>query len=385
MKAPQTHLRFPLKVLPGNYAELRGEIRDFLTREREAGTWAPEGKSWGAFNPHFSKALGDAGFIGMTWPKEYGGQERSNLERYVLTEELLAAGAPSGFHWIADRQSGPVIIRYGSEEQRRKYLPGIAAGDVSFCIGMSEPDSGSDLASVRTRAVRDGDGWRITGTKIWTSNAHRSHYCITLCRTEDRSEKRHAGMSQFIVDLENTEGITTRPIFNIAGSHDFNEVVFDNAFVPAECLLGEPGNGWEQVTGELALERSGPDRFLTNLHVLKGLIDVLAQDASPDAVRQIGRLYAHLRTLRTASLSVAGLLEAGELPAVESALVKDLGTAFQQELPAVARRVAASEGLSDAAFLEVVEKAILVSPAYTIQGGTTEILRGIIARGLRLR
>jgi len=176
-----------------------------------------------------------------------------------------------------------------------------------------------------------------------------------------------------------------RPIYNLAGSHDFNEVVFDNAFVANDCLLGEPGNGWTQVTSELALERAGPERFLTNLAVLKDLIDVLGPDPSAASARQIGRLFSHLWTLRTASLSVAGMLEAGELPNVESALVKDLGTAFQQELPSVARLVASSEKLTDESLLHVIERAVMVAPAYTIQGGTTEVLRGIIARGLHLR
>ena len=385
MKAPTTHLRFPLTTLPATCEELRQDVRTVLARELEAGTWEPTAKSWGGFRPALSKKLAEAGFIGMTWPKEYGGGERSYLERYVLTEELLAAGAPTGFHWIADRQSGPVIIRFGTDEQKGRYLPGIVAGETSFCIGMSEPDSGSDLASIRTRAVRDGDGWRISGTKIWTSNAHRSDYCITLCRTEDVSEKRHAGMSQFIVDLKATEGITVRPIYNLAGAHDFNEVVFDNAYVANDCLLGDPGNGWTQVTSELSLERAGPERFLTNLALLKDLVDVLGADASASSVRQIGRLFSHLWTLRTASVSVAGMLEAGELPNVESALVKDLGTAFQQELPSVARLVVSSERLTDESLLDVIERAIMVAPAYTIQGGTTEVLRGIIARGLHLR
>lgn len=385
MRAPQTHLRFPHTVLPPSAEELRVEFREFLAREKEAGTWERSRKSWGGWKPGFSKALGEAGYLGLTWPKEYGGGERTYLERYALTEELLAAGAPSGFHWIADRQSGPVILRFGTEEQKQRYLPGIVAGETSFCIGMSEPDSGSDLASVRTRAVRDGDGWRVTGTKIWTSNAHRADYCILFCRTEEPSDKRHAGLSQFIVDLKATEGLTVRPIFNIAGSHDFNEVVFDNSYLPNDCLLGEPGNGWEQVTSELSFERAGPDRFLTNLAVLSDLVGVLGKSASPESARAIGRLFSHLSVLRKASISVAGLLEAGELPNVESAIVKDLGTAFQQELPAIARAVASAERVSDAALLDLIENAILVSPAYTIQGGTTEILRGIIARGLRLR
>ena len=385
MKAPAVHLRFPPAELPQSAEALRASVRDLLEREQHAGTWRPGGKSWGGWNPELSRKLAEAGLIGMTWPKEFGGSERSYLERYVLTEELLAAGAPTGFHWIADRQSGPLILRFGSAEQKQRLLPGIAAGQVSFCIGMSEPDSGSDLASIRTRAERVGDGWSLSGTKIWTSNAHRAHYCIVLCRTEPPSEKRHAGMSQVLVDLKNANGVTVRPIFNLAGAHDFNEVTFDRTFVPDRDLLGEPGNGWAQVTSELALERAGPERFLTNLHLLRRLLAVLGADGSTASTRLIGRLVSRLWALRAASLSVAGLLEAGELPNVESALVKDLGTAFQQELPEVVRAVASAESLRDSGLLDLLHAAVMAAPAYTIQGGTTEILRGIIARGLRLR
>ena len=384
MKPPLTHLTFPPARLPESSELLRQQLRELLESERRAGTWKVDGRSWGGYNPELSRKLGDAGFIGMTWPKQYGGHERTYLDRYVVTEELLASGAPAGFHWVADRQSGPVLLRFGSEEQRQRYLPGIASGQLSFCIGMSEPDSGSDLASIRSRARRDGDGWRLSGTKIWTSNAHRADYCIVLCRTEEVSDKRHAGMSQVIVDLEKAEGLTIRPVYNLLGSHDFNEVVFDNVFIPADGMLGEPGNGWAQVTSELAYERAGPERFLTNLHLLKELIDRL-EGSSVSAQREVGRLVANLWALRRASLSVATVLEDGGLPNVESALVKDLGTNFQQQLPDLIRRIASAESVVDAHFVSVLERALLAAPAYTIQGGTTEILRGIIARGLRLR
>lgn len=151
----------------------------------------------------------------MTWPKEYGGQDRSALERYVVLEEMLAAGAPVAAHWIADRQSGPLLLKVGTEEQRRTLLPRIAAGECYFCIGMSEPDSGSDLAAVRTRAVPVPGGFRVNGTKLWTTYAHKSHYMLLFCRTGD-GDDRHDGTSQLLVDL-NTPGITIRPIEDLAG------------------------------------------------------------------------------------------------------------------------------------------------------------------------
>ena len=385
MKAPSIHLRFSPAVLPETAGRLRAQVRALLEETRAAGMWLAEGLSWWGRNPELSRALGDAGFIGMTWPKQYGGAERSQLERYVVTEELLAAGAPTAFHWFADRQIGPSILRYGTEEQKQRFLPPIARGELSFAVGMSEPDSGSDLASIRTRAERTDGGWRLNGSKIWTSYAHQAEYCVALVRTAPRSDDRHAGMSQVIIDLRNSHGITVRPIIDLPGRHDFNEVFFEDTFLPDDCLLGSPGDGWAQVTSELAYERSGPERFLTNFHLLCALIDVLGGSASAAADREVGRLVSRLWALRTASVSVAAMLEAGGTPNVESALVKDLGTNFQQELPEVVRRVAADEEICDRTLLDVLGQVVLASPSYTIQGGATEILRGIVARGLRLR
>ncbi|MYB18781.1 MAG: acyl-CoA dehydrogenase [Holophagales bacterium] len=371
--------------MPEGAANLRAEVRELLEETRAGGLWLADGLSWWGRNPALSRALGAAGFIGMTWPREYGGSERSYLERYVVTEELLAACAPTAFHWFADRQIGPSILRYGTEEQKQRFLPPIARGELSFAVGMSEPDSGSDLASIRTRAERTDGGWRLNGSKIWTSYAHEAQYCVALVRTEPKSDKRHAGMSQVIIDLKNADGITVRPIIDLPGRHDFNEVFFEDTFVPDDCLLGNPGDGWTQVTSELACERSGPERFLTNFHLLRALVDALDGSASPGAQREVGLLVSRLWALRAASVSVAAALEAGETPNVESALVKDLGTNFQQEVPEIVRRVVADEGLSDGTLLDILRQVVLAAPSYTIQGGATEILRGIVARGLRLR
>ena len=385
VKPPSIHLRFSPALLPESATKLRAQVRGLLAHTRAEGIWLPDGLSWWGRNPALSRALGEAGFIGMTWPAEYGGSERSHLERYVVTEELLAAGAPTAFHWFADRQIGPSILRYGTGEQKQRFLPRIARGEIAFAVGMSEPDSGSDLASIRTRAERTDGGWRLNGSKIWTSYAHVAEYCVALVRTEPRSDKRHAGMSQVVIDLKNSNGITVRPIIDLPGRHDFNEVFFEDTFVPDDCLLGSPGDGWAQVTSELAYERSGPERFLTNFHLLRALVDVLRESASPAAQREVGRLVSRLWGLRAASVSVAAALEAGETPNVESALVKDLGTNFQQEVPEAVRRIVADEGIRDEALLDILQQVVLAAPSYTIQGGATEILRGIVARGLRLR
>ena len=375
----------PVAMPPGTEA-LRNEVRAFIAEEAAAGAFTPSRNSWSTFDPQFSRKCGARGYIGMRWPKQYGGHERSALERYVVTEEMLAGGAPVGAHWIADRQSGQQILRYGSERAKRSILPKIAAGECYFSIGMSEPDSGSDLAAVRTRAAKADGGWNISGTKVWTSGAHQTNYLIALARTAPREEDRHAGMTQFIVDLSQP-GVSVRPIYNLYGGHDFNEVLFDEYFAADDMVMGEPGMGWKLVTSELAFERSGPDRFLSTYQLL--LESIRAVGAEPDArsANEIGRLVAHLATLRRMSVSVAGMLERGAQPSVEAALVKDVGTAFEREIPEIFRQLIPTEPAlgSGTNYAELLGMTILRAPGFTIRGGTREILRGMIARGLGLR
>lgn len=303
------------------------------------------------------------------------------LERYVVLEEMLAAGAPVAAHWTGDRQSGPLLLRYGTEAQRQEILPWLVRGEIFFCIGMSEPDAGSDLANLRTRAVRDGSGWRINGTKIWTSGAHRKHYMILLCRTRPRAEKRHEGMSQFLIDLS-WPGITIRPILNIAGDHYFNEVVFTDCLVPDSAIIGQEGAGWKQVMSELSFERSGPERFLTASILLKELVRLSKSKSSERMAIAIGRLTAQLATLRRMSFSIAGALQAGLEVGVEASMVKDLGSIFEQSIPEVARDILDMTELEDSAFGDVFRYVMLASPSFSIYGGTREILRSIIGRTL---
>ena len=364
---------------------LRQEVRDFLKTELAARKPVERAESWTGLDPAFSRAMGTRGWIGMTWPKEHGGHERSALERYVVLEEMLAAGAPVGLHWIADRQSGPLILRVGSDEQK-KILPGIAAGEIYVCIGMSEPDVGSDLASVRTRAEKVEGGYKVNGTKVWTSFAHLSQYMILFCRTGS-SEDRHGGVSQFLVDLQNTPGIAISPILALTGEHHFNEVVFQDVFLTESALLGKEGDGWNQVTSELAFERSGPERFLSSFWLLIELVRALGRDPSDAAAVAIGRLTSHIMTLRRLSRSVAGMLQAGENPALQAALVKDLGALLEQEIPEIARGLVEAEPDrgSTQAFAATLAHTMMHAPSFSLRGGAREILRGIIARGLGLR
>jgi len=372
-------------ALPPEAEALRQRVRALIAAELAEQPRALKAWSWAGFDAGFSRKLGAAGFLGLTWPKTYGGHERTALDRFVVVEELLAAGAPVHAHWIAERQSGPLILRFGTEAQRRRYLPPIVRGESYFCIGMSEPDSGSDLASIRTRAVRDGDGWRLDGRKVWTSFAHKAHHMIALVRTAPGGEDRHAGLSQFLVDLA-APGITIRPIRNMAGDSDFNEVTFDGVALPADALLGDEGQGWQQVLAELAFERSGPERILSAHAVLVELIRHLGGDPSERAAVALGRAVAQLATLRQMSLAVAGRLAAGEAPVLEAALVKDAGVEFEQRLPEIAHELTGESPLLDG---DDFERALAyvwqAQISFSLRGGTREILRGIIARGLGLR
>ena len=366
---------------------LRGEVRAFIAEHLPERAITKGVGSWGGYDREFSRKMGARGWIGMTWPKKYGGHERSALERYVVLEEMLASGAPVSGHWVADRQSGPLLLRVGTEDQKRHYLPRIAAGECSFCIGMSEPDSGSDLASVRTRASAQADGFLINGTKLWTSNAHRADCMILLARTGEAGEQRHGGLTQFLVDLKTTQGIAIRPVHNLAGEHHFNEVVFQDVLLPAASVLGEVGGGWKQVTGELAFERSGPERFLSSFTLLVELTRALGAAPSERAQIALGRIVAHIATLRRLSRAVAGMLQAGANPAQQAALVKDLGTSLEQEIPEIARQLLDEEPdrASTRDFVKVLAHTMMNAPSFTIRGGTREILRGMIARGLGLR
>jgi alkylation response protein AidB-like acyl-CoA dehydrogenase len=365
-------------------AGLRQQVRRFLHDELEHGRFVPRCDSWlSGFDPAFSRRVGDHGWIGMTWPRDYGGGAQSSIARWVVTEELLAAGAPVAAHWVGDRQAGPALLRDGTEEQRRCFVPLLARAERLWAIGMSEPDAGSDLASVRTRAQRRDDGaWYVTGSKVWTSHAHRADYFTVLCRTSDPNGDRHRGLSQMIVDLR-APGVSVRPIRLLNGEHHFNEVVLDDVRVADNMVLGTVGEGWRQVTAELAFERSGPERFLSTFPLLQALLR--ASDGTPHATARqaIGSLFARLIALRRMSLGVAATMEAGVIPETHAALVKDVGTQFEIAVIEAARAALRCRPDPRGDGLErLLADAVLAAPGFTLRGGTTEILRGIVARQL---
>ncbi|BBZ35854.1 acyl-CoA dehydrogenase [Mycolicibacterium confluentis] len=370
-------------------AALRASVRDFLTADRAEYGWEPGVDTWlSAWEEGFSARLGDAGFLGLTIPTEYGGRGLSHLHRYVVTEELLVAGAPVAAHWIADRQVAPGLLAYGTEEQRHRILPRIAAGRFYSAIGMSEPQSGSDLAAAATRATRTDGGWVLNGRKVWTSGAHLAHQVVVLARTSPPDpDHRHAGFSQFLVPTD-AGGVTIDPIVSMDGQHHFNETIFDDVFVPDADVLGEIGDGWHQVTAELSFERSGPERVLSTVTVILAAIRALAQQSSDAGAAAVGDLVARLVSLRQLSVSVARALAAGESAANQAALVKDLGTRFEQDSVNLVTDLL--DHLDDDSphqdrLRAMLDIARVHSPMVTLRGGTNEVLRGVVARGMGLR
>lgn len=362
---------------------LRAEVRRFLAEQLAAGAFTPSVDSWlSGWDEDFTATLAAQGWLGMTVPVEYGGRGRTFAERFVVTEELLAAGAPVAAHWIADRQIVPSLLKYGTETQKSEFLPRIVAGECFFGIGMSEPDSGSDLASVRTRARRVDGGWSLSGTKVWTSGAHRAHAFIVLARTEAVDPaSRHAGLSQFIVDLSGP-GVEVRPIISMNGGHHFNEVMLDEAFVSDSMVFGELGEGWRQVTSELAFERSGPERFLSTFILLAASATRNASDPLT-CDTDLGRLVARIAGLHQMSIAVAGALERHEPADVPAAVVKVLGTTTEGDIADYAdTRVGLA---TDPEFEDLVSLAVDQRPGFTLRGGANEVLRGVIARGLGMR
>ena len=370
-------------ILAAECESLRLEVRAFLAEAMVDVPRESRTRSWLNSDRVFSMRMGEKGWIGMTWPLRFGGHERSALERYVVLEETLAAGAPVGAHWTGDRQSGPLLLRYASETLALRMLPLIARGEVTFCIGMSEPDSGSDLSAVRTRAHRTAGGWVINGRKIWSSYAHFAHFMIVLVRTGEGGASRHEGLSQFMVDMS-APGLTVRPILNQLSEGDFNEVVFDDVLVPDDHLIGAEGEGWNQVMAELSLERSGPERYLSATQLLIEMLD--AADASDcRQATALGRVVAHYATLRQMSLGVAQMLDRGEPAALAAVLVKDQGSLVEQAMPEVAHELFGGRVAPDSSLAKAMQYMTVATPSFSLRGGTREILRGIIAKGLDLR
>jgi acyl-CoA dehydrogenase len=371
---PQTSVASIVTNTCRTTGELRSLVRELTSQWIAAGRYSPRSDSWvRAYDIGFSKALADRGLIGMTWPERVGGGNYSNCDRLAVTEELLRAGAPVAAHWISDRQIGPAILRYGSEELQQEILRAIVSADALFCLGMSEPEAGSDLAAVRTVAKPVDGGWALRGRKIWTTGAHFATHAYVLARTSTE-QRKHQGLSEFIVDMD-TPGVTVSPIIDMTGQHHFNEVAFEDVFVPSHRILGIEGNGWPQVIEQLAFERGGPERVLSTYPLL---IEVLTQLHAATVRRddtRLGTLVARLATLRYLAWQVAAELDHGRAPVQQAATLKYLGNVFERDVIEFARDYLPADGPESASGF-----ALLASPGFSIRGGAAEVLLSIIAR-----
>ncbi|HEX2578150.1 MAG TPA: acyl-CoA dehydrogenase family protein [Aquihabitans sp.] len=333
-------------------------------------------------DPAFARELAEHGWLGMTWPTEVGGGGRPALERFVVFEALISAGAPLATAYFADRQIGPTLLQFGTAEQQARWLPGILAGTSMWCIGMSEPDAGSDVASLRTRAVPDpsGDGsWRITGAKVWTSGAAAADWCYLVART-DPEARPHAGLSEFVVDLR-SPGIEVRPIVDQSGDQHFCEVRFEDVVVPGDHLVGEPNGSFRQVMRQMEHERGGIDRLVSNRRLYLDCLP-LADTSDPRLRQEVASLEAGYRIGRL--LVLREVLQ--QAPPAFSAATKTACTEHEQRVAAFCGRVlgaaaqawdpAATDGLADVRAR--VARNLVYAPAYTLMGGTTQILRTIL-------
>lgn len=369
----------------------RQEIRDFLAQEVKSSAVTEDGWIVG-FSREFSQKLGERGWIGLTWPKKYGGQERSYLDRVVLTEELLRAGAPVAAHWLGDRQVGPALLAYGSEEQKAEILPRVTKGEIVFCLGMSEPGAGSDLASLRTKALEEGDSFSLTGQKIWTSFAHVADYAYLVARTDTNAPK-HKGISEFLIDMQ-TPGVTVRPLVDITGEHHFNEVFFDNVRVEKKWLIGEKNRGWYQIASQLDYERSGIERLLSNYPLFRDTVQYAQEHRlteDPLVRNQLAQMQIELDIGRFMVYKVAWLLSQGGVPNHEAAMAKCFCTEVEQRIAQTISGLLGDyavllPGSPAARLAGRAARGYLYAPAYTIQGGTSNVLRNIMAiRGLDLQ
>jgi alkylation response protein AidB-like acyl-CoA dehydrogenase len=308
----------------------------------------------------------------MTWPTEVGGGGRSPLERFVVYEALLSTGAPMATSWFADRQMGPTLLQFGTPEQQKEHLPRILDGTSAWSIGMSEPDAGSDVASIRTKAVRDGDHFVVTGQKIWNSGALSADWIYLICRT-DPDAPAHQGMSELIVDMR-SPGISITPIKDMTGNDHFCEVFFEEVRVPAENLVGELNGSFRQVMRQMEHERGGPDRLLSNRKLYDDCRAV-ADTSDPRVRQEIAAIESGYRIGRLLVLREV----MGQAPKQFSAATKTFCTELEQR---IAQFCAAAVGpyalLAEPGLGGRVARNVCYAPAYTIMGGTSQILRNIL-------
>lgn len=376
----------------------RTEVRDWLDEVLPPDFLGVEEASDEGFEEalRYRKMLADKGWLTLAWPVEYGGQGASFMKQVIFNEEMAYARCP-GRDGFGAKMLGPTLMVQGTEEQRRRLLPPIGRGAVQWCQGYSEPDSGSDLASLQLRAVDDGDEWVLNGTKIWTSMAHRADWIFVLARTNPDAPK-HRGISFMVADMK-TPGITVEPIVNMAGDHHFNQVVFQDVRLPKDALIGERDRGWYVAATLLDFERSGVDYPSVGRRNFEELVkfakstpgadgEPLAED--PDVRRRFAELDVDIECARLVAYEVAWMQSNGDIPNMEASAAKVLGTQLSQKVAKLGTDLMGMYGqLEPGSELAPLDgrfpKMQLSVVAHTIFAGTSEIQRNIIAtRGLGL-
>ena len=349
------------------------------------------------FTRELCKKLAARGWLTLSWPKEHGGADGSVWQQAVVREEMWAAGEPRGPQYMNLNYIGPLLMRFGTPEQQSRHLPRMAAGDVIWCQGFSEPEAGSDLASLKTRAVRDGDRYVVNGQKIWNSYADApADHCLLLART-DPAVKKQQGISMFLVDMR-TPGITVRPIPSMAGKSEFSEIFFDDAVIPVTDRLGDENNGWTLVGEGLAFERIGIARYARANRVLEHLV-VYARDTVVDgrplaedpAVRaRLATLAVRIEAAKLLNYGAISIQAAGEVPAIEASIARIHNTQVEQLAGQVGLELLGPQGLllDDDPFGLLdgeMQRQWLESIPVTVAAGSTEVQKNIIAqRGLGL-
>ncbi len=381
----------------------REEVRQWLEKEIsprwteiDAGLWEETEESW-ALLREFQRKLGQKGWLAPAYPKEYGGSEMSHLKRLVLSEELSYHKAPFGIETeISVNWVGGALSLFGSEQQKKKYLTEVAKGESCFCLGYSEPNSGSDLASIQTRAVEDGDSWVINGQKTWCSFAHYADYCWLGARTDPDAPK-HKGISMFVIDMK-TPGITVRPLINILNRHSFNEVFLDDVRVPKDALIGQKNKGWYQLAMALDFERSligtaaANQRLIENIMAFAKETKVDGKSISDDPLikDELAELAVENEVLRMMCYRIAWMYSKNLHPSYESSMSLLLSSELLRHTANVGMRVLGHYGELDQDSKWAVSKARIMRTYLScisigVGGGTNEIQRNIVAmRGLGL-
>ena len=328
----------------------------------------------------WERALGAASWIGIGWPREYGGRGLSLSQQVIFFEEYARAQGPGRVGIVGEGLLGPTIVHFGTDEQKRRFLPGILAGTEIWCQGYSEPDAGSDLANVQTVASRDGDEWVITGQKVWTSLAHWADWCFVLCRT-DRDAAKHRGISYLLVPMRQA-GIEIRPIVQLTGTSEFNEVFFDDARTEAENVVGGVNEGWKVAMGTLAFERGASTLgqqldFENELHAIIEVARKAGRTGDPVLRQRIAAAWIGLRTMRFNALRSLASLEHGEMTALTS-VHKLYWATVHRAMGELAVDVLGAEGAIAENGLTAFQRLFLYSRADTIYGGSNEIQRNVI-------